>query len=206
MVDRTVEGSAIERTVEQANTAEAEDQPGWGRLSLPRLGTIWMAWSARGLVLLEQREPGDEAAAQASRALPELAEGALERPVPDRFAAPLRAYDRGEPIDPATLPVDLRGTTFQNRVWDALRRVPRGQVRTYAGLASDAGSPRAMRAVGMAMARNPLPIVVPCHRVIANGARLGGYSGGLERKRLLLALEGVTIEGDVVRPGQLDLI
>jgi methylated-DNA-[protein]-cysteine S-methyltransferase len=90
-------------------------------------------------------------------------------------------------------------------VWRALLRVKRGSVRTYQGLAKDAGSPRAVRAVGQAMARNPLPIVVPCHRVIASGGALGGYTGGVARKRVLLGLEGVPVIGEQVQVGQLDL-
>lgn len=175
-------------------------------LELPDLGAVWMAWSARGLVMLEQRAPGADRAQRIARWLPELPQGAAAVDVPPRFADVLLAYARAEPVDPAALAVDLRGTEFQTRVWAALRAVPRGQVRTYAGLAADASAPRAMRAVGMAMAKNPLPIVVPCHRVIANGARIGGYSDGLPRKRVLLALEGVSIDGDRVRVGQLDLI
>ena len=126
--------------------------------------------------------------------------------VPALYADPLRAYFSGEAIDPATLPVDLRGTPFQLKVWQALRRVPRGAVRTYAGIASDIGSPRAMRAVGAANGANPVAIVVPCHRVVEAGLKLGGYSAGLDRKRHLLALEGVRIEGDQLRPGQLGLL
>jgi methylated-DNA-[protein]-cysteine S-methyltransferase len=85
---------------------------------------------------------------------------------------------------------------------------PRGRVRTYAGLAADVGAPRAMRAIGAAMAKNPIPIAVPCHRVIANRNRIGGYSGGtgVDRKRALLALEGVRVEGDAILLGQLDLL
>ena len=189
---------------EQATTAIPLDQPGWGALELVRLGRIWLAWSATGLVLLDQhdRAPDRE---RLTRWLPELDADAPCGP-PERYVVALTAFDRGEPIDLAHLDVDLRGTPFQNRVWTALRRVARGQVRTYAGLASDAGAPRAMRAVGMAMARNPLPLVVPCHRVVANGSKIGGYSDGLPRKRLLLELEGVRIDGDRVLHGQLDLL
>jgi O-6-methylguanine DNA methyltransferase len=196
----------VERTGDQAITAAEGDQPGWGVLALPTLGPMWMAWSARGLVLLEQRAPGVDRASRIARWLPELSADSAPRDIPERFASLLRDYDRGVAVDPAKVPVDLRGTEFQNRVWEALRAVPRGQVRTYGGLASDAGAPRAMRAVGMAMAKNPLPVVVPCHRVIANGSRIGGYSDGLPRKRVLLGLEGVSIDGDLVRAGQLDLI
>jgi methylated-DNA-[protein]-cysteine S-methyltransferase len=127
------------------------------------------------------------------------------RDVPTKYADPLRRYFAGDPIDPVTIPVDLRGTLFQVRVWNALRRIPRGHVRSYAGVAADVGSPRAMRAVGMANSKNPIAIVVPCHRVVEKGNRLGGYSGGLPNKIFLLELEGVRVEGDTVLPGQLDL-
>lgn len=125
-------------------------------------------------------------------------------PLPAELAA-LEDLARGAPVDVATVPVVLTGPPFFRKVWSALRRVPRGEVCTYGQLARAARSPRAMRAVGQAMARNPLPLVVPCHRVIADHARLGGYTGGVERKRALLALEDVDVDGDVVRPRQLIL-
>jgi methylated-DNA-[protein]-cysteine S-methyltransferase len=87
------------------------------------------------------------------------------------------------------LPLAPGGTPFQRRVWEALRRVPYGATATYGEIACAAGSPRAARAVGTACARNPLAIVVPCHRVIGSGGRLAGYAGGLARKRVLLDLE-----------------
>ncbi|AKF06734.1 methylated-DNA--[protein]-cysteine S-methyltransferase [Sandaracinus amylolyticus] len=174
-------------------------------LDLAHLGRLHLAWSAHGLVWIEQLALDVDHDARV-RWLPEVPRDASASDVPARFADPLRAFDAGAPIDPATLDVDLRGTEFQNRVWSALRAVGRGQVRTYAGLAADAGSPRAMRAVGMAMSRNPIPIVVPCHRIIAQGSRIGGYTGGLPRKRVLLALEGVGIDGDRVIGSQLSLL
>lgn len=125
--------------------------------------------------------------------------------VPATYAKPLADYFAGAPVDPADVPVDLRGTEFQERVWKALRAIPRGQVRSYAGIARDVGSPRAMRAVGMANSKNPVAIVVPCHRVVEKGHRLGGYSGGLENKIFFLQLEGVHVEGDRVLPGQLPM-
>lgn len=106
----------------------------------------------------------------------------------------------------ASIPVMLEGPPFFVAVWRALRNVARGHVRSYGGLARDVGSPRATRAVGTAMARNPLPLVVPCHRVIADGSLLGGYSDGVARKVVLLALEGVRVDGDRVLAGQLDLL
>jgi len=125
--------------------------------------------------------------------------------VPDPYRSVLLAFAAGENVDPVQLPVDLRGTDFQVRVWNALRNIPRGSVRSYAGIAADVGSPRGMRAVGMANGVNPVAIVVPCHRVVETGLRLGGYSGGLAMKRILLALEGVIVHAGKVIPGQLEL-
>ncbi|MHC5003440.1 MAG: methylated-DNA--[protein]-cysteine S-methyltransferase [Planctomycetota bacterium] len=96
------------------------------------------------------------------------------------------------------------GTRFQRECWAACRHIPRGETRTYAQLAELAGSPGAARAAGQAMRHNPLPVIIPCHRVIAGHGRLGGFSGStdragrpLERKRLLLTLEGA-IEPDLL--------
>ncbi len=92
-----------------------------------------------------------------------------------------------------TLPLWLEGMSdFQVRVVRALEEVPWGKVLTYGELASRVGSPGAARAIGGAMARNPLPLVVPCHRVLASGGGLGGFSGGLALKRALLRLEGLS--------------
>ncbi|MFO0705904.1 MAG: methylated-DNA--[protein]-cysteine S-methyltransferase [Nitrospira sp.] len=89
------------------------------------------------------------------------------------------------------LPVDLGGgTAFQRRVWRALLRVPYGKVRSYQWLALRVGGPQYARAVGGAVGANPLPIVIPCHRIVAQDATLGGFSGGLPTKRKLLDLEG----------------
>ena len=84
------------------------------------------------------------------------------------------------------------GTAFELRVWAALRTIPYGETRSYGAIAAAIGSPRAARAVGMANHRNPLPILIPCHRVIGADGSLTGYAGGLETKRRLLALEGIT--------------
>jgi len=87
------------------------------------------------------------------------------------------------------LPLDLRGTEFQESVWRALLEIPYGETRTYQELARSVGKPRAVRAVGSANGANPIPLIVPCHRVIATGGKLGGYGGGLEAKAWLLAME-----------------
>lgn len=92
-------------------------------------------------------------------------------------------------------PLDLSwGTPFQQRVWKALHAIPYGQVKTYKEVAERLRLNHAARAIGQAVARNPLPIIVPCHRVVASDGSLGGFSSGLEWKRRLLALEGVNLE------------
>ncbi len=116
-----------------------------------------------------------------------------------RVSAPLRAaaaqleeYFSGARTSFA-LPLAPRGTPFQLAVWNALTKIPYGETITYGELARRVGRPAAPRAVGQANGANPLPIVYPCHRVVAAGGRLGGYGGGTETKRRLLALEGATL-------------
>jgi len=82
-----------------------------------------------------------------------------------------------------------QATPFQREVWEITRLIPYGETRSYSWVAEQIGKPEAMRAVGQALAQNPLPIIVPCHRVVASNGKLGGYSGGLEVKRYLLQLE-----------------
>jgi AraC family transcriptional regulator of adaptative response/methylated-DNA-[protein]-cysteine methyltransferase len=89
----------------------------------------------------------------------------------------------------ASLPFDVRATSFQHRVWEALRTIPRGETRTYSQIAQTIGAPKAVRAVGAACGANPLAIVVPCHRAVGSDGRLTGYRWGLERKRRLLEIE-----------------
>jgi methylated-DNA-[protein]-cysteine S-methyltransferase len=97
------------------------------------------------------------------------------------------------------LSLDLRGTEFQRRVWEALLAIPYGQTRSYADVARTIREPAAVRAVGTANGANPCAIVVPCHRVVATGGKLGGYGGGLPLKRRLLALEHANpLDGDLL--------
>lgn len=103
-------------------------------------------------------------------------------------AGQLREYFAGTRRD-FDLPLAARGTPFQQRVWAALREIPYGQTWSYGRLAERIGAPGAARAVGLANGRNPIGIVVPCHRVIGASGAMTGYGGGLERKRHLLALE-----------------
>ena len=113
-------------------------------------------------------------------------------PARDRLARvveQLDAYFRGE-LREFELPVAPRGTPFQQRVWDELRRLPYGATVTYRELATRVGRPAAARAAGRANATNPLPVVVPCHRVVGADGSLTGYAGGIRFKQALLALEG----------------
>ena len=100
----------------------------------------------------------------------------------------IAAYFAGS-LTEFTLPLAPVGTPFQTRVWDALRTIPYGATCSYGDLACRLGSPGAARAVGLANGRNPLSIIVPCHRVVGTSGRLTGYSGGTERKAFLLNLE-----------------
>lgn len=113
-------------------------------------------------------------------------------PAPERFVevrAQLRAYFAGE-LTRFDLPLSPHGTPFQLRVWQALCDIDYGRTESYGALARRIGDAKATRAVGAANGRNPLPIVVPCHRVIGNDGSLTGFGGGIERKRFLLELEG----------------
>ncbi len=94
-----------------------------------------------------------------------------------------------------TLPVRTQGTDFQKRVWEALKKIPYGETRTYKQIAEEAGSPKGARAVGMACNKNPILLVVPCHRVIGSDGKLVGFGCGLPMKKALLALENDTIQG-----------
>jgi methylated-DNA-[protein]-cysteine S-methyltransferase len=100
----------------------------------------------------------------------------------------LRAYFQGS-LKQFDIPLAPEGTEFQQRVWAALRDVPYGKTRTYGEIAAAIGQPTAARAVGLANGRNPVSIIIPCHRIIGSSGRLVGYGGGLDRKSTLLRLE-----------------
>jgi methylated-DNA-[protein]-cysteine S-methyltransferase len=122
-----------------------------------------------------------------------------ERPVrardPFGFSTKIRAYLTGDLTAVDRIPLDIGGTPFQRRVWRALRRIRPGRTRSYGDLAHALGLGPAARAVGAANGRNPISIVVPCHRLVGGDASLTGYGGGLWRKRWLLRHEGVDLAG-----------
>jgi methylated-DNA-[protein]-cysteine S-methyltransferase len=152
--------------------------PVYRRIDSPA-GVLLAAASSRGLMMLAYRDDHDDEP-------PEDGDSSLLDPVrrqlDEYFAGARREFD---------LPLDwtlVRG--FARAVLEATSRIPYGETRPYGQIAAEAGSPRAFRATGNALGSNPIAIVIPCHRVVASGGRIGGYGGGLDRKRLLLGLEG----------------
>ncbi|NLE07871.1 MAG: methylated-DNA--[protein]-cysteine S-methyltransferase [Dehalococcoidales bacterium] len=108
----------------------------------------------------------------------------------------LKRYFKGERVA-FDVKLDFSGATdFQRRVWQAARRIPYGESRSYGWVAAQAKNPRASRAAGNALGRNPFPVIVPCHRVIAGDGTIGGFSSGLAMKRRLLALESIRVTGE----------
>jgi methylated-DNA-[protein]-cysteine S-methyltransferase len=141
-------------------------------------GSVRLAVLTDGKAVTEIRLGGE-----AKRAAEGALECLVERELTEYLAGLRRQFSF--PIRPA-------GTPFQQRVWRALERIPYGATRTYGDIAGAIGKPKAARAVGMANHHNPIPIVIPCHRVVAAGGKLGGYGGGVELKRELLNLEGAS--------------
>jgi methylated-DNA-[protein]-cysteine S-methyltransferase len=134
-------------------------------------------------------------AARTARSLTERFGEVTFRRAPDPAGAVsrMRAYLAGEITAFDSIPVEIGGTPFQRAVWEALRRIPAGSTISYAQLAAKVGRPKAVRAAGSANGKNPVGIVIPCHRVIAADGTIGGYGGGLAMKHWLLRHEGVEI-------------
>lgn len=154
------------------------------------LGWVGIAASETGLVGLRLPQPTEAAALQ--RLQEQYGPGEADDGRLAGLKARVRAYFRGEAVSFDDQPLDVRGgTEFQRRVWGVTRAIPRGETRTYGQLAREVGSPGAARAVGQAMARNPWPIIVPCHRVVGSSGQLTGFGGGLKMKHRLLKMEGV---------------
>ena len=172
-----------------ARSGEATLSLGTVETPIGRFGAVF---TERGLGRLTfSDEPLAECEAWARRWAPR-ARRVEDEPRLGLLGEQLTAYLRGE-LRELTLPVDLRGTPFQLRVWEALRGIGYGEVRSYARVAAEIGLPTAVRAVGAANGANPVPIVVPCHRVIGTRGTLTGYGGGLDLKAALLRLEGVAL-------------
>jgi methylated-DNA-[protein]-cysteine S-methyltransferase len=169
------------------------------------IGPCGIAWGDAGLagVQLPEAQPAQTATRLARR----FAGAAEQSPPPAaRHAADsIAALLAGEPLDLLDIALDMRGLPdFHVAVYDLARRILPGHTATYGEIAQRLGAPGTARAVGQALGRNPFPIVVPCHRVLAAGAALGGFSarGGLATKLKLLAIEGAQL--DAVAPGLFD--
>ncbi len=160
-----------------------------------KLGFAGIAWGDDGVTRFRLPDPDREAAAKQFRGRTESAPPAAIAAVVDQA----RRYFDGERIDFTPIPLDLSGIDpFRRGIYDALRQVAFGETVTYGELAKRAGAtaPQAAQDVGVAMARNPVPLIIPCHRVLAAGGKLGGFSapGRTEAKQRMLALEGVYID------------
>lgn len=140
------------------------------------VGPITLVQEGETLTRLDFNTPSQE-----EEATPLLLEA--RRQLQEYFAGERKAF---------ALPLAPAGTAFQKKVWAALREIPWGETRSYGDIARAIGKPTASRAVGMANGRNPLPVFIPCHRVIGTNGSITGYSGGLEKKRFLLRLEGIS--------------
>ena len=152
------------------------------------VGTFHAALSSAGLCCLAF--PGDplDACERWVRRWIRSARRSDDRVGLDWVSTQLTAYFEGQ-IREFSVPLDLRGTPFQLQVWNSLRTIPYGETRSYAQVAMAISRPRAVRAVGAANGQNPIPILVPCHRVVGSNGALVGYGGGLDTKRFLLDLE-----------------
>ena len=151
------------------------------------IGTLRLVSNGRQLIGIEF-EGQHSTDAYAERADAVLT--ACSEQLGDYFARRRRGFD---------LPLEAAGTAFQKSVWDALSEIPYSELRSYADIAQRIGKPRAVRAVGAANGRNPLPIVVPCHRVIGSNGSLTGFAGGLDTKMFLLDIAGA-VSGSLLAP------
>jgi AraC family transcriptional regulator of adaptative response/methylated-DNA-[protein]-cysteine methyltransferase len=149
------------------------------------LGSVLIAATEKGLCSVKL---GDDAASLKTLLAEEFSAAQIVHDDLSDLKAKILAFIEGE-TSLARLPLDIRGTVFQRRVWDELRRIPRGETRTYREIARAIGAPAAVRAVGSACGANPVALVVPCHRAVRTDGGLGGYAWGIARKKRLLALE-----------------
>lgn len=150
------------------------------------LGPLLIAADDEAIRLIEFASE-ERSERQLARVSEQIGQAAIERdsPLLARLVEELDAYFAGS-LTQFTVPWRTCGTAFQQRVWRELAKVPCGQTRSYAAMARAIGQPKAVRAVGTANGANPISIVLPCHRIVRSGGALGGYGGGLDRKRWLL--------------------
>lgn len=169
------------------------------------IGACGVAWSQRGVIGIQLPEASDVATRETiKRRFPHLTEG-VPGPAARSAIGAVETLMSGGEVELAEVELDFEGVpAFHRQVYQALRSTSRGTTLTYGELAALAGSPGAARAVGTALRRNPMAVLVPCHRVVAAGGKLGGFSagGGLSTKTRMLAIEGVTIGAQAATPGR----
>lgn len=177
----------------RSSSTTSASKPLWVEMLPTSLCPLWLSFSEHGLQAIFFNNPGPQTGPlwPVGQTDQELA-GNL-RQWRQEAAAALKAYFAGEPRSFDHLVLDLQGTPFQIMVWQTLRQVPFGTITSYLALAESLGIPRSVRAMGGALRANPLPIIIPCHRVIATNGSLGGYSAGLQYKRFLLSHEQVAV-------------
>ena len=151
------------------------------------MGLVLVAATSRGICAVEL---GSNANALRKQLTEQFPRAALRenKPALENHLAALRQY-LSAPAQGLSLPLDINGTAFQRRVWEALRNIPVGHTATYQQIARQVGAPKAVRAVGSACGANKLALAIPCHRVVRTDGSLGGYHWGLQRKRALLEAE-----------------
>lgn len=155
---------------------------------LSPIGEIWIAGSEKGLLKIDLLVSEEQF-------LADLRKITSSKPIRDarrftKIEGMLDEYFRGNKVI-FDIPLDLNGTEFQKDVWRAIYKVPFGRLSSYGRIAEEIGRPKAVRAVGDAVGANPLPIVIPCHRIIRADGGLGGYGGGIDLKLYLLSIEGI---------------
>jgi methylated-DNA-[protein]-cysteine S-methyltransferase len=153
-------------------------------------GVMWLAFSKKGIVKLSFPNEGRK---DIFNFLHRRFNDIVEYKENDKaYGDQINLYLAGK-LKSFDVPLDLYGTEFQKRVWNELLKIPYGSVRTYKDIAESIGKPKAFRAVGGANNKNPIPIIIPCHRVIGSNGELVGYGGGLEYKIKLLQIEGIEL-------------
>lgn len=171
------------------------------------IGAVGVAWSTDGITRLQLPESSRSSTERRLRGRSVSTVKGQPPPPIERAIDDVQRYMAGERIDFADTTLDLTGVgPFHRSIYEALRRIGWGETTTYGALARQAGDPGAARAVGQAMGRNPVPVIIPCHRVLASGGKAGGFSafGGADTKQRLLALEGVRLGSEMpLLPGLL---
>ncbi len=156
------------------------------------LGTYIIVSSQQGVVCVEPEDGAGACFARWERDGIQIQDSGKQN---DTVADQLDAYFAGK-LRRFSVPLNLRGTPFQRQVWEQLFKIPYGEIRSYGQIAKALGRPKSARPVGQAVGRNPISIIVPCHRVIGTNGKLTGYGGGLHRKQALLELEATALSNN----------